>query len=145
MKPISECLGGNVKRLRQERDLTQQEFAARAKLSISFLQNIEAGTKWAGPKTINTLAKALKVSETELFKDCEEKPKPEPREILLVLCRSFGFSLDEQAISSLKVRNPPSAYAALYDAMPDHICVELTALCQEPKWDWEKFRKKIKA
>ncbi|MGZ3694606.1 MAG: helix-turn-helix domain-containing protein [Bdellovibrionota bacterium] len=144
MKTIAECLGENVKRLRQERDLTQGEFAKRAKLSISFLQNIESGKKWVGPKTITTLAKSLKVSETDLFRDCSAKVNPEPKDILLVLCRSFGFSLDESAIASLKVRNPPSNYSALYDSMPEHICVELTALCQKPKWDWEKFRKQAK-
>ncbi|MGE3262025.1 MAG: helix-turn-helix domain-containing protein [Bacteriovoracia bacterium] len=145
MKTVSECLGENIKRLRQERDLTQGEFAKRAKLSTSFLQNIEAGKKWVGPETITTLAKTLKVSESELFRDCAEKVSPDPKEILLVICRAFGFSLDQAAIATLKIRNPPATYMALYDSMPDEICLELTALCQQPKWDWEKFRKRLRA
>ena len=144
MKTASECFGENLKRLRIERDLTQAEFASRAGLSISFLQNLEKGKKWAGPKTISMISRALKVREPELFQDCASAPDPDPKYVLSLICKSLGFELSEEAIQSLKIRNPPSAYSVLYESMPDSICVELTELCQRPGWSWNRFHAKMK-
>jgi transcriptional regulator with XRE-family HTH domain len=143
MKTVSECIGENLRRLRQERDLTQEAFAKKAGLSLSFLQTIEHGKKWAGPKTITAIAKALNVAESDLFQDCEKQPEPDPKQMLLMMCRAFGINITDEAIAALKVRKPFTAYIALYDSMPDQVCLRLTELSQQPGWDWESFTKKI--
>lgn len=146
MKSISQCFGENVRRLRLEQDLTQEDFAKKAGLSISFLQNIEYGKKWAAPKTVKTLANALRVEESELFRDCAKKvTDPDPKDILLMISRAFGIAIPEQVFGSLKCRNPPYRYAALHDHMPHEISMQLLELCQRKDWDWEKFRAKLLA
>jgi transcriptional regulator with XRE-family HTH domain len=137
-------VGEHIKRLRQERGYTQQTFAKRAKISQSFLQSIEQGKRWVGPKTITALARPLKVSESELFRDCAEKTRPDPKDILLLVGQAFGVIVDEKLVAAFRVRTPPHLYAALYDRMPDEIFHEFSAACQQPHWDWEKFRRKIK-
>jgi transcriptional regulator with XRE-family HTH domain len=93
MKKISECLGENIKRLRKERKLTQIEFAQRANLSISFLQNIESGKRWVSPKTVTVLARALKVSESELFWDFDHKPSAiDSQAVLTLLSKTLDAS-----------------------------------------------------
>lgn len=145
MKTITECLGENIKRLRVERGYTQEEFAKKAKLSGSFLQSIEQGKKWVGPKTINALARSLKVTESELFHDCARRPQPDHKEILFVIGRALGIQIEEKVFTAFKVRTPPFTYAALYESMPDEVFVELTRLCRDPKWDWERFRKRLRS
>lgn len=145
MKPIAVCFSENLRRLRAERGFTQEEFAKKAGLSLSFLQNIEYGKKWTTPKTVKALANALRVSESELFRDCGESAEPDVKEILLFVARSFGIQLGDELKGSLTVRNPPYVYAALHEKMPHEIGMELTRLCQSKSWDWEKFRTRIAA
>jgi transcriptional regulator with XRE-family HTH domain len=42
--------------------------AEKANISITFLSNIERGTKWPYPDTLVRIAKALKIEEFELFR-----------------------------------------------------------------------------
>ncbi len=135
-KEIQECLGENIKRLRVERGYTQLEFAAKTELSISFLQNIEAGKRWVGPETIRTLARHLKVSQSALFADCDMSPEPDPKAVLALLCRALGVSLLEEALEHAQVRRPFAHYAVLYEKMPEAIGERLRGLCEEPGWDW---------
>jgi transcriptional regulator with XRE-family HTH domain len=144
MKSISQCFGENVRRLRTEQGFTQEEFSKKAGLSISFLQNIEYGKKWAAPKTIKILANALKVSESDLFKDCSKKSaEPHPKDVLLMIGRAFGVIIPEELAAGLKVKNPPYAYASLHEQMPHEITTQLMNLCQSKDWDWEKFRARM--
>jgi transcriptional regulator with XRE-family HTH domain len=143
MRSISQCFGENVRRLRLERDYTQEEFAKETGLSISFLQNIEYGKKWATPKTIRLLANTLRVSESELFRDCSQPSHPEPKEILLMIGRAFGILITEDLVTSLKTRVPPYRYTPLLNNMPPEITHELMERCQQKDWDWEEFRKRL--
>lgn len=143
MKSISQCFGENVRRLRMERGFTQDEFAKKAGLSISFLQNIEYGKKWAAPNTIRALANALRVAEPELFRDCSVKTEPEPKEVLLMIGRAFGILITEDIAASLKVKTPPYAYASLHERMPHDISAQLMMLCESKDWDWNKFRERM--
>lgn len=63
-----KCLQSNLRRLRTERGLTQQEMAERAGLDYKYYQRIEAGN-WPGLqlRTVDKLAKALRVEVAELF------------------------------------------------------------------------------
>lgn len=143
-KTAAECFGENIRRLREERGLTQEAFSARAGLSLGFFQQVERGKKWVGPKTITAIARALLVYESDLFRDCDRDPEPDVKLLLSQFCRALGIELPAGAIEAATVRLPPAAYAQLYDSMPDVICLELTELSQRPGWDWERFRKGLK-
>ncbi|MBI2512408.1 MAG: helix-turn-helix transcriptional regulator [Opitutae bacterium] len=63
-----KCLQLNLRRLRTERGLTQQEMAERAALDYKYYQRIETGA-WPGLqlRTVDKLAKALHVEVADLF------------------------------------------------------------------------------
>lgn len=144
MKTVSECLGENLKRLRRERNLTQGEFAAKAGVSLSFVQNLEKGKKWAGPRTISTLARALGVSEAQLFEDCDRSRELDPKQILLMMGKALGVGITAEMLRGLEVRTSSTTHFTLYEVMPDTICRELADLCRQPGWDWEQFRRRMK-
>lgn len=58
--------GGQIKSLREERGYTLQDLARRASLSLSYLSEIERGSKKPSLRTIDKLATALNVSKTAL-------------------------------------------------------------------------------
>ena len=58
--------GDQIRALREERGYTLQDLARRAKLSLSYLSEIERGSKRPSLKTIDKLAAALNVSKTQL-------------------------------------------------------------------------------
>jgi len=60
--------GEQIRALREERGYTLQDLAKRAGLSLSYLSEIERGSKRPSLKTIEKLAAALNVSKTQLIK-----------------------------------------------------------------------------
>lgn len=146
MRSISQCFGQNIRRLRLEQDLTQEEFAKKAGLSISFVQNIEYGKKWVAPKTVALLADALHVAESELFRDCAEPPaEPDPKDILLKVARALGFRLDERSLAKVNAGQASTyLFAELHERMPHDVGLELMERCQRDDWDWDEFRKKLR-
>ncbi len=65
---------GNLKRLRQERDLTQERLAHNAFLSVSHVAKIERSEREPGVRTVSKLAKTLGVSASELFDGIDGRP-----------------------------------------------------------------------
>ncbi|WP_031516592.1 helix-turn-helix domain-containing protein [Desulfofalx alkaliphila] len=59
--------GEQIRALREERGYTLQDLAKRAKLSLSYLSEIERGSKRPSLKTIDKLATALNVAKTQLI------------------------------------------------------------------------------
>ena len=93
MKSIRKCLGENLKKLRKEKDLTQSELARLCGLSLSFLQNIECGKKWASSETIEVIARQLQVHPSDLFVDQDRVTKNEPESVIHFLCQALGVKL----------------------------------------------------
>jgi len=64
-------LRGNLKRLRNQQQLTQQSLAEKAGIDYNYYQKIESG-RWGGLRlsTVDTLADALGVEVWELFVPC---------------------------------------------------------------------------
>ena len=60
--------GDQIRALREERGYTLQDLAKRASLSLSYLSEIERGSKRPSLKSIEKLAAALNVSKTQLIK-----------------------------------------------------------------------------
>jgi transcriptional regulator with XRE-family HTH domain len=142
-KNIQVCLGENVRRLRIERGYTQGAFSKAHGLSISFLQNIESGKKWVGPETIEKLAHAFQVSQSELFADCDLATKPDPKAALALICEAFGILIHEDEIRNAPMKRPSAHYARLFQAVPPTAETAFVDLlentCRHPKWEWENF------
>ncbi len=59
---INEEVGFNIRRIREERDLSQEELADLAGLHRAYVGQIERGEKNIGLKNLEKIAKALNVS-----------------------------------------------------------------------------------
>jgi transcriptional regulator with XRE-family HTH domain len=64
--------GALLKRLREERQITQETLAFEAGITASALSRIERGRNDPGWTTVNSIAKALGVSLVELVSDVED-------------------------------------------------------------------------
>lgn len=62
------AFGKRVAAIRLQRNMTQDELADKAGLSIDTISAIERGRRWARLTTLHQLAKALRISTDELFK-----------------------------------------------------------------------------
>ena len=54
-----EVLAANVKQLRLDRNMSQEQLASEASISVRYYQHIEAATKTPSVKTVFKIAKAL--------------------------------------------------------------------------------------
>lgn len=62
-------VGGNVRRLRQERGLTQERLAHDAELDLTYVGGIERGRRNPSLLVLVRIANVLGVSPVELLKD----------------------------------------------------------------------------
>ncbi len=67
---LAKRIGSNIKRIRIEKELTQEVAADRAKnLSWRYWQYLEVGQRNCSLETLTRIAKALNVDPEELLKD----------------------------------------------------------------------------
>ena len=64
---INEEVGFNIRRIREERDLSQEELATLAGLHRAYVGQIERGEKNIGLKNLEKIAKALGVNVKDLI------------------------------------------------------------------------------
>lgn len=67
---IKKAFGEQVRKIRQEKQITQEELSQKTGLANRFLQDIESGNKQASITTVFRLADGLGVSPNDLL----EKP-----------------------------------------------------------------------
>jgi transcriptional regulator with XRE-family HTH domain len=67
MASIYEKLGSRIRELRKQQHLSQEELAAKAKLDLTSVSEIESGLRNPSLKTLYKIALALRVPLTELF------------------------------------------------------------------------------
>lgn len=67
-EPLLAALGRNVRRRREERELTQEKLAEKAGLDPTYISEIERGQRNPGIKNVAKLAKALAFTTAELLK-----------------------------------------------------------------------------
>lgn len=67
--PEAALFGRTLRRVREERQLTQERLAAAANLTTSFVNHVERGMKVPSLTTILKLAHALGVTPSELLSD----------------------------------------------------------------------------
>lgn len=95
-KPYRNIVGENIRRIRQERQLTQEEMALMSGLSQGYINQLESGKRKFTQKTLCAIAEALNLPLYVFFKGEEEgrvqeKPeeayarRPAAREVFKVL------------------------------------------------------------
>lgn len=62
-----QIVGGNVKRLRKERGMTQEQLALEADVTLRYIGMIERAETSASVGMLGRLAKALQVNPSEFF------------------------------------------------------------------------------
>jgi len=68
---LREVFATNLRRLRHEKGLSQDELAYEAEVSRSYLAQLEKGAYFASLKIVGRLAEALRVEPEELIKKPE--------------------------------------------------------------------------
>jgi transcriptional regulator with XRE-family HTH domain len=63
-----KAFGKNVAALRKARGVTQQQLAEDIGVSVVTVAYIETGKQWVRPKTLDRIAKSLKVSASDLLR-----------------------------------------------------------------------------
>ncbi|HTU79840.1 MAG TPA: helix-turn-helix transcriptional regulator [Solirubrobacteraceae bacterium] len=71
MRDSLQTFGGNVRRLRKELGLTQQQLAEAADLHLTHVSKIERSICEPGARTVAKLARGLRVSAGPLFEDID--------------------------------------------------------------------------
>jgi transcriptional regulator with XRE-family HTH domain len=67
IEPVQPDFGIRIKKLRLDRDMTQQDLANLCELSVDQIQKIENGKSWTTDLSFALLADALKVSNDSLL------------------------------------------------------------------------------
>jgi transcriptional regulator with XRE-family HTH domain len=67
MKDINKEVGLNIRKIREERGLSQEKLAALADLHRTYIGQIERGEKNIGLKNLEKIAKALGVNIKDLL------------------------------------------------------------------------------
>ena len=65
---LRDVFAANLRRLRNEKGLSQEELADVASINRTYVSKLETGATWAGLEIIAKLAKALAVEPAELFR-----------------------------------------------------------------------------
>lgn len=94
MKTIREVFADNLRELRGK--MTQEEFSAKAGISLSTYQKMERGNV-PQAENLRTLAETLKVPESRLFYDRSLAPKATREQLLLTLFEE-ALKLDDDSI-----------------------------------------------
>jgi len=69
MQKLRKKFGKGIAELRRKRGFTQEELAQRCGVHRNYLSRVERGENSVSFAVVNGIAKALKVSMSELFKD----------------------------------------------------------------------------
>lgn len=67
MSDINKKVGFNIRKIREDRGLTQEKLAALADLHRAYIGQIERGEKNIGLKNLEKIAKALRVDIRDLL------------------------------------------------------------------------------
>lgn len=67
MVNINKALGENIRKIRLQKEMTQEELAHRADLDYSYINQIENGKRNPSMEAINSIAKALGVQAKDLI------------------------------------------------------------------------------
>lgn len=69
---LVQLLGRNMRRLRRERGLSQEQLAHDADMKRSYVSDMERGTRNPSVRALGRIAQALKVPPTALLEDSDQ-------------------------------------------------------------------------
>jgi transcriptional regulator with XRE-family HTH domain len=72
---LRETFAANLRRLRHERKLSQEELAHEASVNRTYLSKLETGVSYAGLEIIGKLAAVLRIDPAELLKPVAKKSR----------------------------------------------------------------------
>jgi transcriptional regulator with XRE-family HTH domain len=75
---LREVFAFNLRRLRHMKGISQDDLAYEAKVSRSYLSQLETGAFYASLKIVDKLARALQIEPAELLRLPEKKGKSRP-------------------------------------------------------------------
>jgi transcriptional regulator with XRE-family HTH domain len=104
-KELQGILSENIKRYRNDRNLSQADLAEKLDISVNFLCNIENGNRWISPQTLVKFASVLNIEPYELFKSPEALHPDVP--LILNKC------LDEAVVAVTQTLNQIRGYYVL--------------------------------
>lgn len=64
---VHERIGWNLRRLRKEREITQEDFATDSGFDRGYISGVERGVRNPSVKVLVRIANALKIDVSELF------------------------------------------------------------------------------
>ena len=70
--PILVAFGNSIRKLRAKKKLTQRELAKRAGLDVTYISGIERGVRNPSLKSLESVAKGLGCSISEICKDLDK-------------------------------------------------------------------------
>jgi len=76
MTTLRAKFGRRLRQLRRQKDLTQEQLAEAAEVSVDFISNVERGINAPSFESIERLAKALGVELKELFDFQQDRGSP---------------------------------------------------------------------
>lgn len=97
MEKIREIVAFNLKRIRREKNLNQNEVAVACGFEIPSFSRWENGKAWPSPETIQALAKFYKVSPSEFYKPINGF-KPSLTDALKIIEEEAGIKIDLSSI-----------------------------------------------
>lgn len=111
--PITQRLGKTVRNLRLRQGMSQEELAERADLHRTYIAGIEGGGRNITLKSVDKLARALKVSVADLLTEALTEAPPHPThnnnhfmDILLVEDDPDDAALTVNAFAEARIINP---------------------------------------
>lgn len=66
---IRNCIGWNLRRLRKERGITQEDFATDSGFDRGYISGVERGVRNPSVLVLDRIARALDVDVSELFEN----------------------------------------------------------------------------
>lgn len=69
MKPIGARIAVNVKKIREQKSMTQDDLATKTGLTVGYVSLIESGQRSPSMGALSKLAKGLGVAEADLVKE----------------------------------------------------------------------------
>ncbi len=140
MSDIEHLLGENLRRLRDQANLTQFELAELLDVDQSAVQKWEGATRWPRSDQLDTLCRILKVAPWRLFMPAGEQPTPGPREAIQVLEKFVTQALKPEK-PSIRVASEWRAAEPLEPSIesriPDHARELLEQISPDNKDAWE--------
>jgi transcriptional regulator with XRE-family HTH domain len=123
------ALGRRVRALRETMRLTQDAFARRCGISVSFASLLERGERSPSYETLLVIAKALEVPVSELFRDGPAFVTDDPSHM-----RLLDFARKAQ-LTRLQVDRVISVGHAMFGLEPEARKAARAALCSEEGCD----------